>query len=335
MLTKEVAEEETRMFHSDFGISKAQLEELVLAGMRRVLARIPRAAERPTAMISECPNCGHNWSDHSSQSVQRHGLAVRALAHVLSSPASSAHEAHKLLWKALFSQEDDVRHALLTVCIQLYLEFNMLIQAAGLLTQAAITCIAVRQDDFDLFCRLVCDVQESNVFAVLLPLLATPPQQVVVDVRHWTRAVRVASETDGMHAAESVVNGMKTAGVMPSVDTFNVLLNGWRRKGDMERVSQILNNMTAADVKPDVRTFKVLMKGWGQKLDMERAMHLLDEMKAVGVLPEAIIFNTLIRGWMRLRQPDMERATRLLDAMDTAEVKPNVDTFNMLMSGWA
>ena len=65
--------------------------------------------------------------------------------------------------------------------------------------------------------------------------------------------------------------------------TFNTLVDGWVKRGDMARAEGVVDAMVRRGVKPNKVTFNTLADGWVKTGDMDRAQGVVDAMVAKGM----------------------------------------------------
>jgi pentatricopeptide repeat protein len=73
---------------------------------------------------------------------------------------------------------------------------------------------------------------------------------------------------------------MKKLGVIPDVTTYNNLLNGCARNGDIEGMMNYYKTMLDAGVKPNMQTFHNLIHGYKMSDDTDSILKVYSDMKA-------------------------------------------------------
>ena len=72
----------------------------------------------------------------------------------------------------------------------------------------------------------------------------------------------------------------------PELLTFNTMINGFCKKGDMESANLLFYKMIdEVDCLPDTVTFTILIDGYCRKGEFEKAMMYMDKMVKGGCLP--------------------------------------------------
>ncbi|KAF2285188.1 hypothetical protein GH714_038981 [Hevea brasiliensis] len=90
----------------------------------------------------------------------------------------------------------------------------------------------------------------------------------------------------------------------PIVAVYNVLIHGYVKCGQHDKVTEIYNRMLKDRVKPDVFTFNILISSYCRNKKFEMALELFREMREKGCSPNVVSFNTLIMGFFRERKFD-------------------------------
>ena len=101
-----------------------------------------------------------------------------------------------------------------------------------------------------------------------------------------------------MHLVETM---SATSDAKPNVVTFNTLVHGWCKRGDMEMATKVFDLTSKMNVVPNVRSYTTLMRGWCEKGCEDRAIEVMERMKAAGVRPDVVTLNTLIRSYCKDR----------------------------------
>ncbi len=81
--------------------------------------------------------------------------------------------------------------------------------------------------------------------------------------------------------------------------TYNTLVDGWVKKGDMASAQQVVERMGAAGVQLDVVTWTTLVDAFVKKGDMASAQQVVERMGAAGVKPDVRTYDTLIFGSLK------------------------------------
>lgn len=110
----------------------------------------------------------------------------------------------------------------------------------------------------------------------------------------WCRVKRTAR-------AMEVMKEMVELGLEPSLNTYNILLKGFFRAGQLREGQEFFAQMKKRGRKggkccrPDVVSYTTVVHGLGIDGQIERARKVFDEMIGEGVLPNVATYNALIQ----------------------------------------
>jgi pentatricopeptide repeat protein len=131
----------------------------------------------------------------------------------------------------------------------------------------------------------------------------------------------------------SLMQEMKTVGLVPDMKSWSILLDACGTKGDLEGSLVALEEMRASGFKPDVIAYTALMKACVQANQPDKAFEIFSEMKASGVRPNAVTYNTLLRGHRNNgRFYQVQRALAVYEEMREAGHVPNDFILQVLTS---
>ncbi|XP_047337850.1 pentatricopeptide repeat-containing protein At2g06000-like [Impatiens glandulifera] len=121
----------------------------------------------------------------------------------------------------------------------------------------------------------------------------------------------------------------------PDSCSFNIVIQGLCKTGEVEKAFQFFNDMKRFGCSPDDRTFNILINGFCVLNLVDKAHTLLTEMQSgtLSVSPDAVSYSSLIAGYCRLRKMDV--ASNIFEEMICSGVKPSLITFNILISGFS
>ncbi|KAK2369344.1 pentatricopeptide repeat-containing protein [Trifolium repens] len=167
--------------------------------------------------------------------------------------------------------------------------------------------------------------------------------------------------------SQELFDRMEKLGCVPSVVTFNALINGLCKADKLEEAIQLCSNMwrkywlslrgpdlqkkveqmceagqflnaydyefltlTNSRVKPDIITYNILINACCRACDIERADHLFEELQKNGLSPDSVTYGTLIKGRF-LVDREME-AFKIFERMREAGCEPTVSVYKTLMT---
>ncbi|KAJ4841882.1 hypothetical protein Tsubulata_015444 [Turnera subulata] len=119
----------------------------------------------------------------------------------------------------------------------------------------------------------------------------------------------------------------------PDTWTFNILIQGLCRAGEVDRGFEFLNDMDKFGCVPDVVTYNTLISGFCRINEVERGYHLLQEVEPrTGRSPDVVTYTSVISGFCKLGK--MDKASFLFAEMTRSGIDPSVVTFNVLIDGF-
>ncbi|XP_057737153.1 putative pentatricopeptide repeat-containing protein At1g02420 [Arachis stenosperma] len=181
---------------------------------------------------------------------------------------------------------------------------------------------------------------------------------VEFDTDCFNALLRTLCQEKSMTDARNVYHGLKH-NFCPNLQTFNILLSGWKTPEDAEGFFKEMREM---GVKPDVVTYNCLVDVYCKGREMDKAYKLLDEMRGQDLSPDVITYTSIIGGLGLIGQPDKARdvlkemkehgcypdvpaynaairnfciakrlgdAYRLVDEMESKGLSPNATTYNL------
>lgn len=120
--------------------------------------------------------------------------------------------------------------------------------------------------------------------------------------------------------------------VSPNSHTYNTIIRGCGRWGQLDAALRVLTSMRTAGVSPTVVTYSVAVDACaraGGSLALERAFELVDEMQSIGLEPNLVTYNSLIHACARARRAD--RAFAVTSRMQDARISPDIVTLCSLV----
>lgn len=135
---------------------------------------------------------------------------------------------------------------------------------------------------------------------------------------------------------DEMVEKKKEFGVEPDIVSYNMLLNGYLKKGDDDGFEEILKEIAHRVLEPNVVTFNCRISKFCGKNESFKAEELLDVMVSKGIQPNLGTFNPIIEGFCK--EGDVGSALRVFKRMKVLKrmngkegVSPNPDTYIVLI----
>lgn len=137
--------------------------------------------------------------------------------------------------------------------------------------------------------------------------------------------------------AFQVTRKMRRQGIRLNIVTKNNLIEACCNAGRLERAFTIVRHMTQEErVTPNAHTYNTLIKGCGRWGQLDTALKLLSSMQMVGVSPTVITYSVAIDACARTGGPiALQQALHLVDEMGRVGLEPNVVTYNSLIHACA
>jgi pentatricopeptide repeat domain-containing protein 1 len=116
---------------------------------------------------------------------------------------------------------------------------------------------------------------------------------------------------------------------------FDVLLQGYGRAGDRQRLAQVQRDMREAGVRPDMSTYTILIDAWGKAGDLRRMWQAWDDMREQGLRPNVVVYTSVIATLGKLGDIEaMERTFAEMQRSSGDEVEPNRTTYNAMVHSY-
>lgn len=135
--------------------------------------------------------------------------------------------------------------------------------------------------------------------------------------------------------AVSLFSGLilKSQCYCPDTCTFNIVIRGLCREGEVEKAFELFNDMVSFGCLPDVVTYNALINGLSRVGEADRGLELLREVQSGNVIsPDVVTYTSVISGYCKLG--NMEVASSIFNEMISFGVKPSLITFNVLIDGF-
>ncbi|KAJ4839110.1 hypothetical protein Tsubulata_014920, partial [Turnera subulata] len=127
-------------------------------------------------------------------------------------------------------------------------------------------------------------------------------------------------------------NCKKEYGVAPNIFTFNVLIKGLCKKGDVEGAGKVFDEMPKMGMIPNVVTYTTILGGYASRGDMVSAKNVFRDLFDRGWLPDATTYTVLMDGYCR--QGRLDEAIKVMDDMEENGVEPNEVTYGVMVEAF-
>ncbi|XP_078159332.1 uncharacterized protein LOC144554849 [Carex rostrata] len=130
-------------------------------------------------------------------------------------------------------------------------------------------------------------------------------------------------------AAAIVLDKMPMLGCTPDLFSYNTLINGHCKKGDIEKAEELLDDMVSRGLQPDVVTYNTLIDGLCKKGLIDKALNMLQHIVSEGHEPDVMTYTALMDALCK--NGEIDKAKDVLHHMIAKGYVPNVVTYNMFM----
>ncbi|CAL1353318.1 unnamed protein product [Linum trigynum] len=130
------------------------------------------------------------------------------------------------------------------------------------------------------------------------------------DTTCFNALLRTLCQEKSMTDARNVYHRLKTE-FNPNLQTFNILLSGWK---SAEEAESFFREMEEMGVKPDVVSYNCLIDVYCKGREMKKAYDMIGKMRDEDISPDVITLGD---------------AYDLLDEMEGKELNPNSTTYNL------
>lgn len=121
-------------------------------------------------------------------------------------------------------------------------------------------------------------------------------------------------------------------GVLPNVESYNILMCAFCLNGDLSIAYKLFNEMFKRDLVPDIESYRILMQGLCRRSQVSRAVDLLEDMLNKGFVPDALSYTTLLNSLCRKKK--LKEAYKLLCRMKVKGCNPDIVHYNTVIFGF-
>ncbi|KAF4720648.1 hypothetical protein FOZ63_023384 [Perkinsus olseni] len=151
-----------------------------------------------------------------------------------------------------------------------------------------------------------------------------------------------------MDTAEKILRELMNAGddaghSVADVVSFNTVMKGYSRQGDVAKCDELMSILKAKDIEPTVVTYGILLDCCINANDMSRAQKVFQEMRVAQSTQSGdqassdkrhlglntVMYTTLIKGYAK--EGNVDAAMDVFTEMRKAEVVPDLITFSILI----
>ncbi|XP_020271904.1 pentatricopeptide repeat-containing protein At2g19280-like [Asparagus officinalis] len=144
--------------------------------------------------------------------------------------------------------------------------------------------------------------------------------------------IEACCKIEDLAGAECVFNALKRDGLQPDAFVYNVLINGYSKKGFMHRAYELKYMMTQDGVSPDIVTYNTIMHGLVKRGYMSDCRGIYDELVRRGFSPDKITVTSLIHSYSK--EGNLAEAYLIWCNMTKNKTKPDIVTCSALLHGF-
>ncbi|XP_043708152.1 putative pentatricopeptide repeat-containing protein At1g02420 [Telopea speciosissima] len=145
------------------------------------------------------------------------------------------------------------------------------------------------------------------------------------DTTVYNALLRTLCQEKSMSDARNVYHSLKHE-FRPNLQTFNILLSGWKTSEEAEGFFQ---EMTEMSVKPDIVSYNCLVDVYCKGRELDKAYKVFDKMRDEGISPDVFTYTSIIGGLGLNGQPD--KARDVLKEMKEYGCYPDVAAYNAVI----
>ncbi|XP_068659889.1 putative pentatricopeptide repeat-containing protein At1g02420 [Aristolochia californica] len=144
----------------------------------------------------------------------------------------------------------------------------------------------------------------------------------VLDTDCYNALFRTLCQEKSMTDARNVYHRLKRE-FKPSIQTFNILLSGWKSS---EEAETFISEMLTLGIKPDLVSYNCLVDVYCKNREVKKAFELVEKMREEEIYPDIFTYTSIIGGLGLVGQPD--KAKDVLKEMKEHSCFPDVPAYN-------
>lgn len=152
-----------------------------------------------------------------------------------------------------------------------------------------------------------------------------------LDVAGLRTGMQACINVGRVKEAERLVSRIEVLQGKPDVRAFNILINGYAKRGETEKLEEIFKHIKESGLRPSVSTYNTMIASSVRNGKMDGAEKYLELAHGDGILPDAWTYTTLIKGYMDKMQYDT--AARIWEEMEDAGIRPTVISYSVMIDG--
>lgn len=160
---------------------------------------------------------------------------------------------------------------------------------------------------------------------------------IAPNAKAYNFVVVACAELGDMSRAFQVAKIMRSSGICLNIVTYNNLLKSCCNAGNMENAFSLTKEMIQIyNIVPNSHTYDILIRGCGKWGQLDVALRILNSMRTAGVSPTVVTYSTAIAACARAGTVfALRQALTVLHEMQRAGLRPNIVTYNSLVHACA
>ncbi|KAG1454116.1 hypothetical protein G6F46_008848 [Rhizopus delemar] len=150
-------------------------------------------------------------------------------------------------------------------------------------------------------------------------------------VEEYNKRIVYAIMEDRVNKAIFYLREMESQRIMPTVQTYAMIINGYCKQSDMIRARKWLDRMLRNRVAPDSYIYTSLIDGFMRCADISKAEDMFRLMLKRRIKPSLVTYNVLM--YNSVKQLDMASALKFWGNLLEAGLKADVYTFAIILHG--
>ncbi|KAI5814259.1 hypothetical protein BZA77DRAFT_319410 [Pyronema omphalodes] len=148
---------------------------------------------------------------------------------------------------------------------------------------------------------------------------------------HFSHIMQAHVERGEIRGALEWFDRMKERGVKPDTIAYNIIINGFRRVGDVDAAAARVQDLLAEGLSPDRTTYNILLRICADRGDVTGAENLFDLIKKSGLEVDAYAYEAMVSVYCAIG--DMQKAEAILDRIVGMQFEQSVSPiWNTVMS---
>ncbi|KAM0936897.1 putative tetratricopeptide-like helical domain superfamily [Dioscorea sansibarensis] len=132
--------------------------------------------------------------------------------------------------------------------------------------------------------------------------------------------------------ADKVVDEMVRLGLAPDEVTYNTIMNGYCKEGDVHRALVAHAEMMRRGLKPNVVTYTLLIDAMCKAGNLKKAMEFVEQMREREIGLNEVTYTALVDGFCK--KGFLDDAVVVLNEMKMSGILPSVVCYNALVHGY-